>query len=60
MSTERKDESINVRLLTLTGCDYCEWLKRELDNEGITYTNIDADMFSDFAESIENHFKTES
>ncbi len=51
-------EEVRVRLLTLRGCDYCEWLKSELGAAGITYVNIDADMFSKFADEIEEKFKT--
>lgn len=49
-----------IRLLTLSDCDYCMWLKSELDELGITYVNIDANKFSDFADDIEQKFKTES
>ena len=51
---------VGVRLLTLEGCDYCNWLKSELDGQGISYTNIDARMFSDFSDEVEKKFKTES
>ena len=51
---------LGVRLLTLSDCDYCKWLKSELDAEGIAYDNIDADKFSDFADQVEQKFKTES
>jgi glutaredoxin len=57
MSNE--NEKVGVRLLTLGDCDYCTWLKSELDGCGIAYTNIDADQFSDFADQIEDKFKTE-
>lgn len=57
MSNKRE---VGVRLLTLSGCDYCMWLKSELDGCGIAYTDIDADQFSDFADQIENEFKTEA
>jgi len=50
---------IGIRLLTLSDCDYCMWLKSELDGEGISYENIDADEFSDFADSVEYKFKTD-
>jgi len=53
-------KEVGVRLLTLNDCDYCTWLKSELDGCGITYTNIDAEQFSDFADQIEQKFKTES
>lgn len=55
-----KREGGKVRLLTLGDCDYCVWLKSELDEQGITYDDIDANKFSDFADSIEQKFKTES
>jgi hypothetical protein len=35
-------------------------LKSELNGCGITYDNIDADKFSDFADQIEEKFKTKS
>jgi glutaredoxin len=50
---------IRIRLLTLNWCDYCMWLKSELDEQGIAYDDIDADKFSDFADQIEQKFKTE-
>jgi len=53
-------KEVGIRLLTLNDCDYCTWLKSELDSCGITYTNIDAEQFSDFADQIEQKFKTES
>lgn len=56
MSNENK--KVGIRLLTLSGCDYCDWLKSELNGCGITYDNIDADQFSDFADQIESRFKT--
>jgi len=57
MSNKRE---VGVRLLTLSDCDYCKWLKSELDAEGIAYDNIDANKFSDFSDQIENKFKTET
>lgn len=58
MSNDKRE--VGVRLLTLSDCDYCTWLKSELDGCGIAYTNIDADQFSDFADQIEDKFKTEA
>lgn len=58
MSNDKRE--VGVRLLTLSDCDYCAWLKSELDGCGIAYTNIDADQFSDFADQIEDKFKTEA
>jgi len=57
MSNKRE---VGIRLLTLGDCDYCTWLKSELDAEGIAYDNIDAHQFSDFANKIEEKFKTEA
>lgn len=51
-------EKVGVRVLTLKGCDYCEWLKSELDAAGITYVDIDANQFSKFSDEIEDKFKT--
>ena len=56
MSNESK---VGIRLLTLSDCDYCIWLKSELDGCGIAYDNIDADQFSDFADQVEEKFKTD-
>lgn len=58
MSNEK--EKVGVRLLTLSDCDYCMWLKSELDGCGITYVNIDANEFSDFADEVENKFKVDT
>ena len=66
MSTRETKEKRNgkrevgVRLLTLINCDYCTWLKSELDAEGIFYTNIDADQFSEFADAIEEEYQTDT
>ena len=57
MSNKRE---VGIRLLTLSDCDYCKWLKSELDAEGIAYDNIDADKFSDFADQVEQKFKTDT
>jgi len=51
---------VGVRIVTLGDCDYCIWLKDELDSCGITYINIDANQFSDFADSVEQKFKTDT
>jgi glutaredoxin len=59
MSNDGMKEEVEVRILTLSDCDYCSWLKSELDSCGINYTNIDAELFSDFADEIEEKFKTE-
>jgi glutaredoxin len=58
MSNDKREVGGKVRVLTLSDCDYCSWLKSELDIEGITYTNIDANTFSDFANMVEDKFQT--
>ena len=60
MSEIGKKEEVGVRLLTLSDCDYCNWLKSELDEEGIIYTNIDANEYDDFSTAIEQKFKTDT
>ena len=60
MSNDGMNGEVGVRIVTLSDCDYCKWLKSELDAAGISYVNIDADIFSDFADSIEDKLKTES
>ena len=59
MSNNGMNGEVGVRILTLSDCSYCKWLKSELDAAGISYVNIDADIFSDFADSLENKFGTE-
>jgi glutaredoxin len=49
-----------IKLVTLSDCDYCIWLKSELDEQGITYTDINAYNYPKLADEIENKFKTES
>ena len=60
MSEIGKKEEVGVRLLTLRDCDYCSWLKSELDEEGITYVDIDANEHDNFSTLIEKKFKTET
>ena len=60
MSEIGKKEEVGVRLLTLSDCDYCNWLKSELDEEGIIYTNINANEYDDFPTAIEQKFKTDT
>lgn len=60
MSNDGMNGEVGVRILTLSDCDYCIWLKNELDANEISYTNIDAEVFSDFSDEIEEKFKTES
>jgi glutaredoxin len=50
----------SVRILTLKDCDYCDWLKQELNNENIDYINIDARQHEDFSNQIENKFQTDT
>jgi glutaredoxin len=58
MSELGKKEEVGIRLLTLSDCDYCSWLKSELDGQGIIYTNIDAEEYDDFSTEVEKKFKT--
>jgi glutaredoxin len=60
MSNDGMNRGVGVRIVTLSDCDYCMWLKSELDGCGINYTNIDAEMFNDFSDEIENRLKTET
>ena len=60
MSKDGMNGEVGVRIVTLGDCDYCIWLKNELDGCGITYINVDAYQFPDFADSIEQKFKTET
>lgn len=49
-----------IKLVTLSDCDYCIWLKSELDEQGIIYTNINAYDNPKLADEIESKYKTES
>lgn len=60
MSKDGMNGEVGVRIVTLGDCDYCIWLKNELDGCGITYVNVDAYQFPDFADSIEQKFKTDT
>jgi glutaredoxin len=60
MSNEGRNEEVGVRILTLSDCDYCIWLKSELNSCRINYIDIDAEQFSDFSDSIEDKFKTDT
>ena len=51
---------VGVRLLTLSDCDYCIWLKSELDSCGISYVDIDANKFDEFSTSVEKEYKTDT
>ena len=51
------NEEVGIRILTLSDCDYCKWLKSELDEEGIAYIDIDAIKHDDFSTAIEHKFK---
>jgi glutaredoxin len=59
MSNDGINRGVGVRIVTLSGCDYCIWLKSELDGLGISYINIDADEHTVFADSIEQKFGVE-
>ena len=54
------ESEVGIRIMTLSWCDICTWLKSELDGCGIAYTNIDAEQFSDFADKVEDKFQTEA
>jgi len=60
MSNNEMKEEIGIRIVTLKDCDYCKWLKDELDGCGINYTNIDANIFDDFSSAIEDRLKTDT
>jgi glutaredoxin len=60
MSNDEMNGEVGVRIVTLSDCDYCNWLKSELDGCGINYTNIDAEIFNDFSDEIEDRLKTET
>ena len=60
MSNDGMNGEVGVRIVTLSDCDYCMWLKNELDGCGINYTNIDAEMFTDFSDAIEDRLKTKT
>mgnify|MGYP003335310250 CR=1 FL=1 len=60
MINDGMNGEVGIRLLTLKDCDYCKWLKSELDGQGISYVDIDADENSDFSDNIENKLKTNS
>jgi len=53
MSNDEMNGEVGVRIVTLSDCDYCKWLKSELDANRISYTNIDADIHSEFADKLE-------
>jgi glutaredoxin len=60
MSKDGMNGEVGVRIVTLSDCDYCRWLKSELDANEISYTNIDAEMFNNFSNDIEDRLKTKS
>jgi len=60
MSRKRESEEVRIKLLTLSGCRYCEWLMNDLDNSNITYVKIDAEEWSNFSDKIEAQYKTSS
>jgi glutaredoxin len=59
MSNDGMNGEVGVRIVTLSDCDYCIWLKNELDGCGINYTNIDVDMFKDFVDALMDKLKTD-
>ncbi len=58
MSNRGMNGEVGVRVLTLSDCDYCIWLKSELDSCGIAYVDIDANKFNDFSDKVEQEYKT--
>jgi glutaredoxin len=60
MSNRGMNGEVGVRLLTLSDCDYCMWLKSELDSCGISYVDIDANKFDEFSTSVEKEYKTDT
>lgn len=60
MSNDGMNGEVGVRIVTLSDCDYCMWLKDELDGCGINYINIDARAFNDFSDEIEDRLKTKT
>ena len=60
MSNRGMNGEVGVRVLTLSDCDYCIWLKSELDSCGIAYVDIDANKFDEFSTSVEKEYKTET
>jgi glutaredoxin len=58
MSNRGMNGEVGVRVLTLSDCDYCIWLKSELDSCGIAYVDIDANKFDDFSNKVEQEYKT--
>lgn len=58
MSNRGMNGEVGVRVLTLSDCDYCIWLKSELDSCGIAYVDIDANKFDDFSDKVEQEYKT--
>jgi glutaredoxin len=53
------NRDIGVRLLTLSDCGACMWLKSELDEAGIAYVTIDYDTFKQFGDEVMDKFHTE-
>ncbi len=60
MSNRGMNGEVGVRLLTLSDCDYCIWLKSELDSCGISYVDIDVNKFDEFSTSVEKEYKTDT
>lgn len=60
MSNRGMNGEVGVRVLTLSDCDYCIWLKSELDGCGIAYVDIDANKFDEFSTNMEKEYKTET
>ncbi|HYY45163.1 MAG TPA: glutaredoxin domain-containing protein [Actinomycetota bacterium] len=46
------NESVPVTMYTTVWCGYCRRLKRQLEDEGIPYREIDVDEHEEFGERI--------
>lgn len=51
---------MKIKILTLSWCEKCEMLKKQLSIERIKYENVDAEINGKFADSIEDKYMTES
>ena len=60
MSDKGMNGEVGVRVVTLSWCDICQWLKSELKAAGINYVDIDAEQFTDFADKLEAKYKTDT
>ena len=47
-----------MNIYTLSHCKHCKWLLTELDQRGILYKNIDAEMNGELADRVESLIDT--